>query len=302
MSYVIKSLKPFSLASLSILALAIVTISRAQEPSPVVRTPQQRLYVVGRDLEVPLTAVLPAKCEGASVTFAFYSRGGAAPVNSVAYPGATATAVTRSGAVSGAIRLVAETFTGTDSVWPGISSDCLDRPIVSTGPSLLIGQLAKDAQLSEFVIPRSSLLMGRETQQIHAVLSVTVDGLYCATVALASGAAKDSAGNVTFSLGGATQPQACRLPGALVQLFYPNGDVLFETRRVEPGTVQPFANLAPAAGPSTSGPLPPAAGTSPSRDSTRPVDGVSRWVAMVGLLAAGAVPVVLSRRRRVLRG
>lgn len=280
------------------IALSLSAVAFAQEKQPGIAAPQQRLYVVGRDTEIPLSAILPPGCEGAAVTFALYARGGAATANTVAYPAATASSVASGTTVAGAIPLASASFPVTDSVWPGVAADCMERPLVSTGPSLLIGQKSADAGTSTFVIPRSSLFMGRDEQQVHAVLKVTAGGTSCAVVDLDDPTAKDAAGNAVFVLGSAGQPAACGQAGALVQLYYPNGDALFETRNVDPGTVQPFANLAPAAGPSSGGPLPPATGdvalAGPSGE-----DGPGGWVFGASLFAASVVPLLAIAYRRI---
>lgn len=267
----------------------------ADEDAPQISTPEQRLYVVDRDTQIPLQAALPARCDGVTVTFALYERGGAASVNTVVYPSA-AEAVAASGhAASASIRLGSSLFTTADSVWPGVSGPCLERPAVSTGPSLLIGLKSEDPSTSTFVIPRASLLMGRDTQQIHTVLKVTAGGATCTNIDLDDTKSKDPAGNAVFVLGTRSQPAACGERGTLVQLYYPDGNVLFETRHVDPGTIQPFANLAPAAGPSTSGPLPPGTGTGGAAGSA---SGQS-LLAIAALILILAAPILKVTHRRV---
>jgi len=284
------------------LAVGIPGAAMGEDAGPGIATPQQRLFVVGRDAEIPLEAVLPAECEGARVTFALYSRGGAAAVNTVAYPSGTAGATASGSAVSGTIHLDAAIFSTTDSVWPGVSGECMDRPLVSTGPSLLIGQLSDDPRTSTFIIPRSSLFMGREQQQVHAVLVVRAAGARCTEANLDDPKTKDDAGNAVFVLGGTGQPASCSEPGALVELYYPNGDVLFETRVVVPGVVQPFANLAPAPGPSTSA-EPAAPGTGSGAPTAVVGANESAWRSATGLAMAILLPAgTLALLRRWARG
>lgn len=251
--------------------------------------PEKRLYVVGRDAEVPIRASVPAECTASELTFSLYASGGAAKQNSVVYPSVSRRVSATGLLVDTALALDPKVFESPDSVWPGVSGNCLSSPVVYSGASLLIGLRSQTPDRSSFFIPRSSLTMGRDEQVVHATLTLTVDGTKCGAVDLDDSKAKDPLGNLLFAIGGRGEPAACSREGGVLRIFYPNGQALFETREVALGVLQPFANLAPEAGPSTGVPEAPAAGDSPA---VRASESTMPWIAVACVLIALAVPIV----------
>jgi len=274
----------------------------AQSPEAVVHPTAKRLYVAGEDIEVQVEATLPASCAASPVTVALFERGGAAKVNQPdpLFEAGRAT-VASDGKVHGVARVPANLPRNLRTVWPGVSGGCLGSPVVSTGPGLLFG--VRDAaenpgSSSTFVIPATSLFMGRAVQVVKGTYTAFANGKRCAAVDLEDVRTKDAEGNVRIHLGAPGQPKECSTPGAAITFTTPLGEELYESRTLVPGVSQPFANLAPKAGPSSGPPAAPDAGNA----GMRSMDGGSRlWVISWGAVVGGAGALAVVRRTRSRR-
>ena len=206
------------------------------------------------------------------------------------------------------VRLPANLPSGLKTLWPGVTGACLKSPVVSVAPGLLFGvrDPSENPGLSgTFVVPRASLFMGRSEQVVSGSLTAFADGVQCTVVSLVDSKGKDSDGNVRIHVGGPSQPSACARQGAVVTFRYPNGALLYEKRELVLGVTQPFENLAPEAGPASSGTIdatvqPPNAGQSAAVPSEQENVGRGGFLLRAALVALGlGVSVtVLFRGRR----
>ncbi len=274
----------------STIALAVAAIAlpmgsvlvRAQSPEVNIHQPATRLSAVGRDATVRIEATLPATCAGTDVTVALFQNGGAARINQLDPLFEPVSArVSTDGSIVGEVRLPAILPSGLKTLWPGVIGACLKSPVVSVAPGLLFGVLdpsENPGPSGTFVVPRASLFMGRAEQVVSGSLTVFADGIQCTVVSLEDSKGKDADGNVRIHVGGPSQPSACSRQGAGVTFRYPNGALLYEKRELVLGVTQPFENLAPEAGPATSGPvdataLPPHAGQSGAAANQQGAEG-----------------------------
>lgn len=252
-----------ALASVAVAFPVSSTVVRAQSPEATIRQPGSRLFVVGRDSVVRIEATLPASCVGTEVTVSLFQNGGAARVNEADPLFKPVVArVDAGGSVAGGVRMPSGLPTGLKTLWPGVAGACLKQPVVSTAPGLLFGlrdPSENPGPSATFVVPRASLFMGRSEQVVSGSLTAFADGVRCITASLEDPKAKDGDGNVRIHVGGPSQPPACSREGAVVTFRYPGGELLYERRELVLGVTQPFENLAPEAGPSTSGPVDPTA-------------------------------------------
>jgi hypothetical protein len=256
-----------------------------------VRSPENRLVVIGRDHDVRVEATLPAACVGSDVTVGLFENGGARRVNALDPLFAPMVVwVAPGGQVVTQIRLPDSVPSGLETVYPGATGGCLEFPMVSTEPGLLVGLLdpsENPAASATFVVPRASLVGVRSLLDVPVSLTVFADGIQCTTANLEDQSAKDADGNIRIHVGGPSQPPACSREGALVTFRYPRGELLYEKRNLVLGVSQPFWNLAPEAGESTSGaPSAPDSGQSSSVAPSGTSDG-ARDLQRAGLIALG---------------
>ena len=273
-----------------LLAAVFAAGALAQGSDVRVSTPK-RLYVVGTDDLIEVQAQLPAGCEDTDAQVGLFTKGGAARVNEVdsRFP-LTAAKADQTAGVQATVRLSREDILAPVTAWPGVLSPCLEQPVVSTGPGLLIGIREGSSDAAAFLIPDSSLKMGRESQVVKGTLTAVVDGIECGRTDLEAADTHNPDGSVTLSVGGSDQPGECSKSGATVSFRYPDGSTLYEKRTLVPGVTQPFANLAPEAGAATGAP------SSTTADRTSSGHSLQIFVLLAALLAPGVV--LLLRRVR----
>jgi hypothetical protein len=277
----------------------------------------KQLYIVGQDSAVVFAGQLPS-CAGSEVTLAFYQRGPASRDNPVdgTVP-ALAVRVSTEGALQGAVPLPSTIPPKLATVYAGVSGNCLDGIVFAPNGPVLFGlrdEAGNKNDTGTIVIPASVLTRtanvvgGKSLAEALGALTVFADGKQCTEVLLTSAASLDAEGNARIRVGGPAQPAECSREGALLTFKRADGQTLFEKRRFIPGVNQPLANVAPEAPASTGGGATPAVpdtgtGASAALPETMPTNG-GAWravAAVVGIAAAGAAVMVMSRSRRRMR-
>jgi hypothetical protein len=232
--------------------LGTLSVAAQGAPPPVVSLPKQT-YVIGRDTEIPVSGQLGASCAGTSVQAALYTRGPAAPNNTVDEVLAPASAtVAADGSFRASIKLPPALPSGLRTGPIGVAGPCLKAPVFFlAGPVMLaVADAADNAGVAgTFIIPGSILnstanTAGGETiGKTLGTVSVFADGVLCASIPVASGPALDSAGSAHLHVGGAEQPAACSREGATITFVNGNGQTLVEKRTLIIGVSQPLANI-----------------------------------------------------------
>lgn len=246
-----------SAVALTLLAslLGVASLASAQTDNVEGVTTSKRVYVIGRDTAIDVQASVPIECAGREVVVELYARGGGAAQN-VASESSRSVRVTATsaGEVIAQLPLPHSLPSSLLTLWPGVSAECLAKPLVSIEPGLLLSLLDREenpGNSGTFVVPArvvdstGTVASGPTNGDLVRSLTVYAGDIACVSADLTRDGMRDRDRNVRIHVGGTEQPDACSADGAVLSFRNADGFRLFEGRTLLLGVTQPFGNLAP---------------------------------------------------------